>query len=88
MSFYYVWTRVCFYSLLNDLYYYLIGSLGLLLSLVPYCVPQYTSSGKKVEVAVRAVIHGQNGTKVSAIANPDALQDYAGRTELSGWADC
>lgn len=42
----------------------------------------YTISGKKVELAVRNVIHGQPVKNRDALANPQALDLYAGITEL------
>ena len=38
----------------------------------------YTISGKKVELAVARMIHGQDVPNLDALANPDALQQYAG----------
>ncbi len=42
----------------------------------------YTISGKKVEMAVRNVIHGQPVLNKDALANPQALDLYADREEL------
>ncbi|WP_018086085.1 acetoacetate--CoA ligase [Desulfurispora thermophila] len=42
----------------------------------------YTINGKKVELAVRNVIHGQPVLNQDALANPEALAYFAGRTEL------
>jgi acetoacetyl-CoA synthetase len=42
----------------------------------------YTISGKKVELAVRQVIHGQAVKNRDALANPEALQYFSGRSEL------
>jgi acetoacetyl-CoA synthetase len=42
----------------------------------------YTISGKKVELAVRRVIHGLEVKNVDALANPDALKCYRGLTDL------
>ena len=39
----------------------------------------YTISGKKVEKAVRAMVAGEAVTDRSALANPEALEQYAGR---------
>jgi acetoacetyl-CoA synthetase len=39
----------------------------------------YTISGKKVEKAVRAMVAGEAVTDRSALANPEALDEYAGR---------
>jgi acetoacetyl-CoA synthetase len=38
----------------------------------------YTISGKKVELAVRRMIHGQDVPNRDALANPDALEEYRG----------
>jgi acetoacetyl-CoA synthetase len=38
----------------------------------------YTISGKKVEMAVRRMIHGQDVPNRDALANPDALEEYRG----------
>ena len=42
----------------------------------------YTLSGKKVELAVRQVIHGQEVKNRDALANPEALDCFAGLKEL------
>jgi len=42
----------------------------------------YTINGKKVELAVREVIHGRPVTNRDALANPEALEGYANRPEL------
>ncbi|MBI5156640.1 MAG: acetoacetate--CoA ligase [Acidimicrobiia bacterium] len=39
----------------------------------------YTISGKKVEKAVRAIVAGETVTDRAALANPEALEEYAGR---------
>jgi acetoacetyl-CoA synthetase len=44
----------------------------------------YTRSGKKVELAVRDVLHGRPVTNVEAIANPQALDEFREREELRG----
>jgi acetoacetyl-CoA synthetase len=36
----------------------------------------YTRSGKKVEIAVTKVIHGEPISNISALANPEALDEY------------
>ena len=41
-----------------------------------------TKSGKIVEMAVREVIHGRPVKNVDALANPEALEQFAGRVEL------
>jgi len=41
-----------------------------------------TKNGKIVELAVRNVVHGQPVKNAEALANPEALQHYANRTEL------
>jgi acetoacetyl-CoA synthetase len=38
----------------------------------------YTISGKKVELAVRQVIHGQDVPNKDALANPEVLEEYRG----------
>jgi acetoacetyl-CoA synthetase len=43
-----------------------------------------TKSGKIVELAVRNVVHGQPVKNREALANPEALELFAGRPELSG----
>jgi acetoacetyl-CoA synthetase len=54
---------------------------------VPACILAvedipYTISGKKVELAVRHAIHGQEVKNRDALANPEALEYFTGRTEL------
>jgi acetoacetyl-CoA synthetase len=41
-----------------------------------------TKSGKIVELAVREVVHGRPVKNLEALANPEALQQYAARPEL------
>ncbi|MBI4755161.1 MAG: acetoacetate--CoA ligase [Betaproteobacteria bacterium] len=41
-----------------------------------------TRSGKIVELAVRAVIHGEEVKNVEALANPEALEQFRNRPEL------
>jgi len=41
-----------------------------------------TKSNKIVELAVRAVVHGEPVKNVEALANPEALEHFRGRTEL------
>jgi acetoacetyl-CoA synthetase len=41
-----------------------------------------TKSGKLVELAVRNVIHGEPVKNVDALANPEALEQFRGRSEL------
>ena len=41
-----------------------------------------TKSDKMVELAVRAVVHGQPNNNVEALANPEALEYFRGRPEL------
>jgi acetoacetyl-CoA synthetase len=43
-----------------------------------------TKSGKIVELAVRNVVHGREVKNVEALANPEALEQFRGRTELAG----
>jgi len=42
-----------------------------------------TKSGKIVELAVRNVVEGRPVHNVEALANPEALELYAGRPELA-----
>ena len=42
-----------------------------------------TISGKIVELAVRNVVHGQPVQNTDALANPDALNEFKDRPELS-----
>jgi len=42
-----------------------------------------TKSNKIVELAVRAVVHGQPVKNVEALANPEALEHFKGRRELA-----
>jgi acetoacetyl-CoA synthetase len=42
-----------------------------------------TKSNKIVELAVRAVVHGQPVKNMEALANPEALEHFRGRAELS-----
>jgi len=41
-----------------------------------------TKSNKIVELAVRAVVHGQAVKNVEALANPEALEHFRNREEL------
>ena len=43
-----------------------------------------TRSGKIVELAVTAVVHGEPVRNVEALANPEALEYFRGRVELEG----
>ncbi len=43
-----------------------------------------TRSGKIVELAVTAVVHGEPVANVEALANPEALEYFRGRVELEG----
>jgi acetoacetyl-CoA synthetase len=42
-----------------------------------------TKSGKIVELAVRDVVHGRQVNNLEALANPEALEQFRGRLELS-----
>ena len=42
----------------------------------------YTINMKKVELAVRNVVHGEPVTNRDALANPDCLRQYEGLAEL------
>ena len=41
-----------------------------------------TRSGKIVELAVRAVVHGEPVANVEALANPEALEQFKGRVDF------
>ncbi|MCB0317758.1 MAG: acetoacetate--CoA ligase [Bdellovibrionales bacterium] len=41
-----------------------------------------TRSGKKVEIAVRKIIHGEEPKNITALANAEALDEYRDRPEL------
>ena len=43
-----------------------------------------TKSGKIVELAVRDVVHGRPVSNRDALANPEALSEFANRPELNG----
>jgi acetoacetyl-CoA synthetase len=42
-----------------------------------------TKSGKIVELAVREAVHGRHVANLEALANPEALDQYRDRTELT-----
>ena len=42
-----------------------------------------TKSGKIVELAVRDVVHGRPVKNLEALANPEALENFRSRSELS-----
>ncbi|MHC4210308.1 MAG: acetoacetate--CoA ligase [Planctomycetota bacterium] len=42
----------------------------------------YTRSGKKVELAVRSIVHGERVANLGALRNPEALECYADLPEL------
>jgi acetoacetyl-CoA synthetase len=42
----------------------------------------YTINGKKIEIAVRKIIHGEEVKNKDALANPESLNYYTDRTEL------
>ena len=42
----------------------------------------YTLSGKKVELAVKKVLEGEDPKNKEALANPEALEHFRGRPEL------
>ena len=44
-----------------------------------------TRSGKITELAVTAVINGDEVKNTEALANPQALAYFANRPELAGW---
>ncbi|MEZ4754052.1 MAG: acetoacetate--CoA ligase [Bdellovibrionota bacterium] len=41
-----------------------------------------TRSGKKVEIAVRKVVHGEQPKNLAALSNPESLDEYRDRVEL------
>ena len=42
-----------------------------------------TKSGKIVELAVRELVHGRPVKNLEALANPEALEHFRGRSELA-----
>ena len=42
----------------------------------------YTLSGKKVELAVRKIVHGESVANRDALKNPEALECFADLAEL------
>ena len=46
---------------------------------------QYTISGKKVEIAVRNVIEGEEVKNSGALSNPACLELYKNIPELAAW---
>ncbi|MCG8403393.1 MAG: acetoacetate--CoA ligase [Firmicutes bacterium] len=50
--------------------------------IIPVTDIPYTISGKKVELAVRKIIHNEPVENRDALANPDALELYEGLSEL------
>ena len=46
---------------------------------------QYTHSGKKVEVAVKKILNGEDVTIRSAYVNPDSLDLYYSIPELADY---
>ena len=42
----------------------------------------YTLNGKKVEVAVKKIIHGQDVKNKDALSNPESLENFRNRSEL------
>lgn len=42
----------------------------------------YTLTGKKVEIAVKKILNGENAPPGTALANPDSLQLYQNIQEL------
>ena len=50
-----------------------------------FTIFQYTISGKKVEVAVKKAIMGQDVIQKGALSNPDSLQQYYNIKELEGY---
>ncbi|HEY94498.1 MAG TPA: acetoacetate--CoA ligase [Dehalococcoidia bacterium] len=50
--------------------------------IIPVADIPYTANGKKVELAVRNIIHGKPVQNIDALANPDALELYRNLKEL------
>jgi acetoacetyl-CoA synthetase len=50
--------------------------------IIPVADIPYTISGKKVELAVRDVVHGREVKNKDALANPEALDLYKDLEEL------
>jgi acetoacetyl-CoA synthetase len=50
--------------------------------IIPVTDIPYTVNGKKVELAVRNIIHGKPVENVDALSNPDALDLYRNLEEL------
>jgi acetoacetyl-CoA synthetase len=50
--------------------------------IIPVADIPYTVNGKKVELAVRNIIHGKPVQNIDALANPDALELYKNLKEL------
>ena len=48
-----------------------------------FCSLHGTVSGKAVELAVRAVIHGEDVSNVGSLVNPEALQYFNNLPELA-----
>ncbi|XP_076046524.1 acetoacetyl-CoA synthetase-like [Oratosquilla oratoria] len=53
--------------------------------ILPITAIPYTISGKKVEVAVRQIIQGEEVKNRGALANPEALDLYLNLQQLKGW---
>ena len=50
--------------------------------IIPVADIPYTVNGKKVELAVRNIIHAKPVQNIDALANPDALELYKNLKEL------
>ena len=50
--------------------------------IIPVTDIPYTVNGKKVELAVRNIIHGKPVQNIDALANPDSLDLYKNLEEL------
>ncbi|KAF2354608.1 AMP-binding enzyme C-terminal domain, partial [Trinorchestia longiramus] len=53
--------------------------------ILPIADIPYTVSGKKVEVAVRQTVHGEEVANRNALVNPEALDLYRDLPQLAGW---
>ncbi|CAL8074785.1 unnamed protein product [Orchesella dallaii] len=54
--------------------------------ILPVAEIPYTISGKKVEIAVRNVIEGEQVKNKGALANPQSLDNYKNIPELAAWS--
>jgi len=63
----------------------LLKVLPLTLNQVSVAVVQYTHSGKKVEIAVKKILNGEDVKVRSAYVNPDSLDLYYNIPELRNY---